>query len=124
MMRYVSIRNLAPLCGVILGLLVLCNTASTNILRASDDAGGGIGPQWWVVAIGSTCGGTTQLHCSNGQTYGAQNCGGGWFQGVAIGSGGTVQPYPYPYGSYAYCTSSGGLESANCNSVMQTYCQF
>jgi len=119
MMRYVSIRNLAPLCGVILGLLVLCNTAVPDIVRASDNAGAGIGPPWWGVAIGSTCGGTTGLHCSNGQTYGAQNCGGGWFQGVLPGDIGTVQPA----GGYAYCTSSGGPESANCQNVIQTYCR-
>lgn len=69
MMRYLRIRNPAPLCGVVLGLLILCNAASPTILQASDDAGG-----WWLVPVGSPCGQDTQLWCSAGQDYGVQHC--------------------------------------------------
>jgi hypothetical protein len=116
MMRYVSIRNLAPLCGVVLGLLVLCNTAVPNILRASDNAGG-----WVLVNIGDPCWSTTQLWCSAGETWGAQQCGGNHkFSGVTAGSRGTVQPA----GGSAWCTTSGWPGSWYCASVVATYCQF
>ncbi len=113
-MRYVSIRNLAPLCGVVLGLLILCNTAAPNTVRASDNAGG-----WVLVNIGDPCWDTTQLWCSAGETYGAMHCGGDrQFWGVILGTRGTVQPS----GGSAYCTTSGGAESEYCTSVEETYC--
>ena len=116
MMRYISIRNLAPLCGVILGLLVLCNTASPNILQASDDAGG-----WWLVAVGSTCGGTTWLYCNQGQSPSVIGCAAGDppFQGVLPGSTGTV----VSNGFYAGCHTSPDPRSWYCTSVLSTHCQ-
>jgi hypothetical protein len=121
MMRYVSIRNLAPLCGVVLGLLVLCNAASPTILQASDDAGG-----WWLVPVGAACGGDTNLWCSAGQDWGVQHCLGGSFYGVKPPNPqtGTVQPR----GGSAGCSPNPAWErdypgiSANCGNVINTYC--
>jgi hypothetical protein len=113
MMRYLSIRNLAPLCGVVLGLLVLCNAASPTILQASDDAGG-----WWLVPVGSACGTSTTLWCSQGQDWGVQQCLGSWFYGVTPGDTGTV----LPRGGNAGCTPSTWRGSFNCRSVINTYC--
>lgn len=122
MMRCVSKRNLAPLCGVILGLLVLCNTAVPNVLHASDDAGG-----WWPVSVGTSCGYTTTLSCDGGQTWGYQHCLGGSFSGVTPGALGTVKADPNHEGEHP-CSLNPYWEelypgiSADCGSIIHTYC--
>jgi hypothetical protein len=118
MMRYLRIRNLAPLCGVVLGLLVLCNAASPTILQASDDAGG-----WWLVPVGYPCGGNTLLWCSDGQDWGVRYClGNTLFSGVKPPNPqiGTVQPY----GGNAGCLVNPAYRdaSANCGNIIHTYC--
>jgi hypothetical protein len=116
MMRYLSMRNLAPLCGVVLGLLVLCNAASPTILEASDDAGG-----WWLVPVGYPCGYSTSLWCSEGEDYGVQHClGNTLFYGVTPGSIGTVQPK----GGNAGCKPNPLFPGAsvNCGNIINTFC--
>jgi hypothetical protein len=120
MMRYLRIRDLAPLCGVVLGLLVLCNAASPTVLQASDDAGG-----WWLVPVGYPCGTNTQLWCSDGEDWGVMHClGNTLFSGVTPGDIGTVQPY----GGNAGCLVNPAWEedypgiSANCGNIIHTQC--
>lgn len=122
MMRYLRIRNLAPLCGVVLGLLVLCNAASPTILPASDDAGG-----WWLVPVGYPCGGNTSLWCSEGQDWGVRYCLGGSFYGVKPPNPqtGTVQRHP---AGNAGCSHNDYWEyyypgiSLGCEGIINTYC--
>ena len=114
MMRFLSMRNLAPFCGVILGLLVLCNTAAPNILHASDNAGG-----WHLVPIGGTCVTSTTLPCPEGDDVGVHECGGGSFPGVVEGTGGTITSLGYPAG----CSTSSNPDSWYCPNVMATYCK-
>lgn len=111
-MRHIGIRNLAPLCGAVLGLLVLCNTASPDILQASDDAGG-----WWLVALGSPCGGDATLPCGQGQTDGVTGCvpANQFFYGVAPGTSGTVVLYG---DGYTGCQSTSNPASRNCANVL------
>ena len=125
MMRYASIGNLVALCGVVLGVLVLCNTASPTVLHASDDVGG-----WWPVPVGHSCGGNNPgLSCGDGQTWGYMHCEGTSFNGVVPGSGGTVQPQPEHEGEHpcSYNPNSywevlyPGI-SADCGSIINTFC--
>jgi|GEM_PF-1162389 hypothetical protein len=115
MMKYANIRNVAPLCGVMLGLLILCSIASPEIVRASGDAGG-----WILVPVGSNCRTTAWLPCSGGEDPGVIGCDGGWFSGVEIGTGGTVKSNGYSAGCI---TGQDPDTSWYCASVLSTRCE-
>ncbi len=118
-MRWLSIstRSVAPLCGIMLGLVVLANTGSLAALEASDVVGG----LWYVVSEGSSCGGNTSLYCPNGGSYGYSHCLGSQpFDGVLPGTGGRVDVLD----EWAGCSSNPlfPLESQYCLGVNESRC--
>jgi hypothetical protein len=115
MRKYASVRNVAPLCGVVLGLLVLCNTGFTTVSEASDVAGG-----WHLIAIGSHCLTSTTLSCPGGEDASIRGCTGPNFPGVVGGMGGIVTSLGYLSG----CHSTSNPDSWYCNNVWATYCKY
>ncbi len=114
-MKYASIRHLAPLCGVMLGLLVLCSMSFTTVSEASDVAGG-----WHLIAIGSNCLSNATIPCPGGEDPGIYNCVGQPFPGVTGGLGGKVTSLGYLSG----CHSTSDPGSWYCNNVWATYCKY
>lgn len=122
-MRHLSKCSVAPLCGLVLGLLVLFSAGSMTVMDSSAATGGGT--PWYPVYAGAWCDAdvtTTSLACPDGRTYGYEECVGGSFYGTMTGTTGRVVFYQ-PYHS-AGCTSTAGQgQTQNCPMVYWSYCQ-
>jgi hypothetical protein len=69
-MDRVSIQNIMPVFGIVLGALLLFNTVVPLAADGCDLEGG-----WITIYQGDPCSQTTVLHCSGGQSLGVQSCG-------------------------------------------------
>jgi len=114
MMKVANVRKLASLCGVILGLLLMCSIAPPLIAEGSDVAAG-----WFPVYQGQNCYSNTKLWCSNGDPgYGITGCTGQQFDGVIVSPTTTRTVH---LTTDAYCRSVTWF-GINCDVVRNSYC--
>jgi hypothetical protein len=115
MIRVTNIRKWGSFCGVVLGLLLVCNIATPLVAEGSDVEGG-----WWIVRDNDPCWANTVLDCPAGQESGVFSCGGLTFNGVRMGGNGYVRVGATGAG----CSSSLNPDSYLCPDINQSSCLF
>lgn len=121
-MRVTLAQKLMSLCGIMLAVLLVSNTAPPLIAEGIDLAGMSTLAGGWVpVSSGTPCQGNTTLYCSGGDPgYGVDLCTGGTFSGVTDGP---------PYNGYVYLITPAscgtGLygNSTNCPYMWHSDCR-